>query len=238
MTLGIVARCAVTGHLGAALVGDVVGIGQYTDVIRSGVGAVLVQGRFDSALVHLGLNLLEQGLAPRAVLDELLLQEDASQRQMAVIDAAGGCAVHCGAGCRGASSVLKGEGWAVLGENLGNDASARAVAQAFAAASGALDERLMTALEAARSTEAPARAGHEGSAAVILYGSARGCAAQLFLRNDLAPDPVGELRLIFDEYKAVEPLYAMRVSDPSAALTPAQIDAAAKLAAARKAAAA
>jgi uncharacterized Ntn-hydrolase superfamily protein len=74
-----------------------------------------------------------------------------------------------------------------------------------------LEDRLMAALEAGR--DAGGQHGGQRSAAILVHGAKT--FAEVDLRVDLHPEPVGELRRIFDAYKPAIPYYNRRQVDPT-----------------------
>jgi uncharacterized Ntn-hydrolase superfamily protein len=71
MTYSIAAKCPRTGMFGAAVTTSSIGVGARCAYARAGVGAVLTQHRTDPRLGPKGLELLAQGLPAKDVLERL-----------------------------------------------------------------------------------------------------------------------------------------------------------------------
>lgn len=209
-TVGIAARCPVTGALGTALASSTLAIGSRCPHVAAGQAAVITQGVTNTRLGPLALDLLRVGLAPDEVL-EALVQHDRriETRQIAIVTADGDALAHTGAGTIAHAADVAGDGFVCLGNGLSDPAAVAAMAAAFhgAAASG-LDRRLLGALEAARP------GGGALSAALIV--ATPGQQTRVDLRIDAAQDrddaggsgdAVGDLRRLFERYRPLVRYY-------------------------------
>lgn len=198
-TFSIVARCVATGQLGVAVATADVAAGRLVTWAKAKVGAIAVQSWPNLYLGIDGLRLLSEGRSARDVLATLLEADPGrSVRQVGIVDATGSSAGFSGEDCTPWAGHETGDSYAVQGNMLIDDSTLPAMVDAFTGTQGMeLAERLLRAVEAGQ------RAG----------GDRRGrqCAALLVvdeeefplwdLRVDEHPDPVDELRRIFEVAK-------------------------------------
>lgn len=202
MSFSIIARCARTGQIGAALASPQLAGGITLDAaIQRGVGGILVQGTPHPRLNRLAVNLLAQGWSPKVVLGHLQADDDSIQeRQVAILDRE--------------NSVItigdesgKGEGYAVLASSEIMEVMKRAFEDD---PSADLDERLIATLEAGNT--ATTMAGSLRSSAIVVWGSLD---YSLYdLRVDLHDNPVKELRRVYEDYKPTAEFYEARARNP------------------------
>ncbi len=216
-TFSIVARDPKTGDIGVAVQSHWFAVGQIVPWAEAGIGAVATQSFVDPSYGQLGLDLLRAGKsAPEAL--RALLGADAScdVRQVAMIDASGSVATFTGgrdiqaaggvAGGGGATSHMQcgmaggtfvaGHDFAAQANLMANDKVWPAMAQAYAAATGDLADRLLAALDAAQSVGGDIR-GKQSAALMVVKAKSSGkrWADELFnLRVDDHPTPLAELR--------------------------------------------
>src|SRR5829696_4513617 len=92
--------CAIdpaTGQSGAAVTTRVPFVGRAVPWVRAGVGAVCTQASTVVEYGPRGLDLMEKGVEPQAVLAQLLADDSAREsRQVGVIDLKGRAAAHTG----------------------------------------------------------------------------------------------------------------------------------------------
>ena len=97
-TFSIVAFDEATGDIGVAVASRVFGAGNNVPWAEAHVGAVATQAIINVGYGRRGLELLRQGLTAEQVLKRLL-DEDSFERkegrQVAIVDAKGGCPVRC-----------------------------------------------------------------------------------------------------------------------------------------------
>jgi len=195
-TFSISARCTVTNLLGVAVSTAVPGVGGICPFVHPGVGAVSTQAWVNPGLGPLILDRLQQGERADAALDHVMSAEtDTELRQLGVVDANGGSAAHTGRGTDAWAGHRTGLNYSVQGNMLvGEDTIAAMEAEFLSAAAETLAERLLSALEAGQAAGGDRRG--RQSAALIVRG------AEVFplvdLRVDEHPDPVEELRRIFE----------------------------------------
>jgi uncharacterized Ntn-hydrolase superfamily protein len=204
MTFSIVARDAQTGMLGIAVTTKFFGVGSLCPFARAGVGAVATQALVNPTYGPRGLDLLEQGLSPDEVADRLLGEDDGrDHRQLHLIDARGRVAARSGAECVDwfGHEPHAEDGFSVAGNMLAGPAVISETARAYSEATRRgepLPERLIQALEAGQAAGGDKR----GRQSAALYIVSTEVYPYLDLRVDDNPDPVVELRRLYEESKA------------------------------------
>jgi uncharacterized Ntn-hydrolase superfamily protein len=174
---------------------------------KARTGAVATQFETNPLYGPRALVLLARGESPARALATLLAEDGnfegqgTEYRQVAVVGAAGGTAVHNGQEARraGWSGAREGPGFVVLGNGLAGAQVLEAMERAFSSTTGELADRLLAALEAGQ-----AAGGQKigGMSAALLVKTAAGGFADTDLRVDAAREPVRELRRIFDLRRA------------------------------------
>jgi uncharacterized Ntn-hydrolase superfamily protein len=212
-TFSIIAVDPATKETGVAVTTRNPCVGNAVPWVRAGVGAVATQG---GTRVEYGpelLDLLAKGVSPRTALDQLLAADkDRDRRQVGVIDVSGRSAQWTGAGQKGAenrgdwTAEASGPTFAVQGNSLVSPDVVKAVADTFRASEGSprqLADRLIEALRAGQVLGGDGRHGETQSAAVLVAdprpGMSRRPDGQTVNINVCEhPEPVGELRRIYD----------------------------------------
>lgn len=196
MTFSISARCARTGMLGVAVSTAVPAVGGICPFIKPGVGAISTQSWVNPYLGIDGLALLESGMDAQATLDKLLSDDPGRDvRQIGIVDAKGGTAVHTGSACVDWAGHIIGDGFTVQGNMLVGAATVAKMAEAAEATAGlSLPERLMLVLEAGQAAGGDKRG--RQSAALKVYNTEQ--FPWLDLRVDEHRNPVSELRRVFE----------------------------------------
>jgi uncharacterized Ntn-hydrolase superfamily protein len=200
VTFSIVARDPQKGSLGIAISTARPCVGAGTVYVQQGVGAIASQAWTNPRLGTHGLRLLEVGLSPEAALT-VLLEDDshAARRQVGAVDTWGRVFTYSGAECEGWFGHRTGDNYSVQGNMLVSEDTIGAMSEAFEATSGHLAERLLAALEAGQAAGGDKRGRVSAALAVRpplnvplpLWES-------VDIRVDEHPDPVAELRRIFD----------------------------------------
>jgi uncharacterized Ntn-hydrolase superfamily protein len=196
-TYSIVARDPDTGQLGVAVQSHWFAVGSLVPWAEAGVGAVATQSFVEARYGFAGLDLMRSGLDARHTLDALLAaDEHADVRQVAMIDARGGTAVHTGEHCIRYAGHLAGENFTVQANLMLNAGVPEAMATAFRGAQGSLAERMLAALDAAQAVGGDLR-GKQSAAIVVVGAEATGQPLQdrlVDLHVEDHPDPLAELR--------------------------------------------
>lgn len=198
-TFSIVGRDAASGMLGVAVSTKVPAVGSIVPFVRAGVGAIASQAWNNPLLGIDGLDLLEQGHSAEETLRKLLEMDPQPElRQVLLVDALGRSAAHTGSATDPWCGHRVGENYAVAGNMLVGEAVITSMAEAFEANPEApLAERLLQALEAGQAAGGDKR----GRQSAALHVVASAPYPYLDLRVDEHPDPVAELRRIYEVAK-------------------------------------
>lgn len=199
MTFSIIAWDELTGQTGVAVTTKFFGVGALCPFAQSGVGAVATQAFVNPTFGPRGLRLLEQGVAVEDVVSILLKSDEGREhRQLHVVDRYGRTAAFTGAETVDWAGHLTFPNFSVAGNMLANDRVIAATAEAFQASAGEpLAERFIRALEAGQAAGGDKR-GRQSAALLIMSTEVY---AKLDLRVDDHPDPVVELRRLYEECK-------------------------------------
>ena len=203
-TFSIVARDPATGAVGAAVSTARLAVGNRVLQVEFGVGAVASQANTNPMLARDSLDRLRQGATAQQALDAALqADERRDERQLSVISATGTQAVFTGTRPDDYKGHLVGKDMVVAGNILVGRETLEAMAAAFETTTGTLADRVMAALEAGQKAGGDRRG--KISAAIVVMNEAPGTsgyARNIDLRIDSSKDPVGDLRVLFDAYKA------------------------------------
>jgi len=203
-TYSIVALDPDTGELGAAVQSHWFAVGSICPWARPGVGAVATQSVAEPAHGPHALDRLERGEDARAALAGVLATDPlAAVRQVGMVDARGGVAVHTGADCIPEAGHVTGEHWSCQANMMARATVPDAMSAAFAAAPGDLAERLMTALEGAEAEGGDVR-GRQSAALLVVPAAGEAWQARADLRVEDHTDPIGELRRLLGLQRAYE----------------------------------
>jgi uncharacterized Ntn-hydrolase superfamily protein len=203
-TYSIAALDPETGEVGAAVQSHWFSVGSLCTWARPGVGAVATQSVVEPAHGPHALDRLAAGDDARAALDAVLAADELARvRQVGVVDARGRVAVHTGPDCIPEAGHVTGEHWACQANMMARATVPDAMSAAFAAASGDLAERLMTALAGAEAEGGDVR-GRQSAAIVVARAAGEPWQARLDLRVEDHADPIGELRRLLGLQRAYE----------------------------------
>jgi uncharacterized Ntn-hydrolase superfamily protein len=182
--------------------------------LRAGVGGVASQNVTDPRLGPGLLDALEQAVDPQAALDDLVAGRPlVEHRQLMVLDIYGKAAAYSGRGALGVHHHRLGASVVAAGNLLTSPRVVDAVVDAFEAAPGQLEERLMAALEAGLA--AGGEAGPLRSAGLAVVRSVPWCETDL--RVDWHDAPIAELRKLLELWLPQRDDYVTRALDPAAA---------------------
>jgi uncharacterized Ntn-hydrolase superfamily protein len=188
-------------------------VGNAVPWVRAGIGAVATQG---GTRVEYGNDLLDRlarGLSPQEALDLVVAADEGREnRQVGVIDSQGRSAQWTGKNQYGAEKqgdwvhMRKGPTFAVQGNSLVGPKVVDAVAESFQVSEGslrALADRLIEALAAGHALGGDGRHGETQSAAVLVADPRPGMSRRpdgITVNINVCehPEPVGELRRIYD----------------------------------------
>lgn len=206
-TFSIAAVDRNTGESGVAVTTRVPCVGNGVPHVRAGVGAVATQA---STRVEYGvelLDLLAGGNSPEEALRSRVADDEmAERRQVGVIALDGRSAQHTGSGTSAWAGHRSGTDYVTQGNLLVGPEVLEAVARSFEASASSgrhLADRLIDALAAGQEAGGDARKGRAQSAAVIVADPREGISRRpdgvtANINVCEHPEPVGELRRIYD----------------------------------------
>lgn len=199
MTWSIAAYDPRSGMFGICVSTKFFGVGSLAPFVRAGVGAVATQAFVNPTFGPRGLRLLGEGLSAQQVLDILIAGDDGREhRQLGIVDRNGQVAQFTGSECVDWAGHRAGKGYGVQGNMLVGKETIDATADAFEAnADLDLPERLLRAIEAGQAAGGDKRG--RQSACLMVYSTEE--YPLLDIRVDDNPDPVVELRRLFEECK-------------------------------------
>ena len=205
MTFSITARCPRTGMLGVATSSKALSAGGLVPYCRAGVGAIASQSFVNPYLGIDGLELLEQGLPAERALERLVEADPGRElRQLAIVDGEGRVAAYTGERCIPWAGEVLGGGYVCLGNILVGEEVVKAMALAFEqGVDQELPERLLLALEAGQEAGGDRR-GRQSAGLHVVHTEAY---PYCDLRVDDHPDPVRELRRVFEVFQQEEMPY-------------------------------
>jgi uncharacterized Ntn-hydrolase superfamily protein len=195
-TFSVVARDPASNMFGVATSTKFPAVGALVPYARAGVGAIATQARVNPLLGYDGLDLLERGHGAGETL-EILLNSDPEpeKRQLGIVDFRGDSAAHTGAETDAWHGHLTGPNYAVTGNLLVGEEVVVAMVEAFEVSAGEpLAERLVRVLEAGQEAGGDKR-GRQSAAVRVVEGQPY---PYIDLRVDDHPDPVAELRRIYE----------------------------------------
>jgi uncharacterized Ntn-hydrolase superfamily protein len=230
-TFSIIGFDPATGEVGAAVQSRVFSVGNGVLWAEAGVGAVATQAAVDVGYGPRGIELLKQGMAPKAIIEKILADDpDAGAfrkagRQFAVMNAKGELAAHTGPSAPAESGDAQGKYCTAQGNTLGRPDHVwppadgtkpslvpQAIVDGFEKsemdANGKrnhISMRLVAALEAGQA----AGGDHRGQESAALMVVKKDCGVWphndvvLRLQVDDSPEPIKEMRRLVE--KALTP---------------------------------
>jgi uncharacterized Ntn-hydrolase superfamily protein len=198
-TFSIVALDPQNGDVGAAVQSKYFNVGAVVTWARAGVGAVATQAAGRAAYGPEILELLASGVEPSDAIERALAGDERREtRQLGVVDAKGRAAAFTGGECNEWAGQVTGAGFAAQGNILAGEAVVGEMARVFEGTSGALAERLVSALEAAQAAGGDRR-GQQSAALVVerpggIPASREGIDRIVDLRVEDHEEPIRELR--------------------------------------------
>jgi uncharacterized Ntn-hydrolase superfamily protein len=212
MTFSLVGMCRRTGMIGAAVTTSSMGVGSRCPFARAGVGAVLTQHRTDPQLGPRGLELLAAGQSAAQVMQSLTTDNPTiGWRQLAVLDRHGDTAYYHGDRIQSIRAAAQGDAVCAIGNIIRHAGIPQAIVEAFARhPEEHLAERLLQALEAGLAAGGE-RKQVKSAALLVVHEQSF---ALVDLRVDLNPQPLVELRFLWELYRPQAELYVRRAIDP------------------------
>lgn len=215
MTFSLVARCATTGQFGMVISSSSPAVAARCAHVRAGVGVAASQNVTDPALGPLLLDALASGAtAAEAMARVTAGRPHIAYRQLLVVDATGGVAIHSGAEVLGLWGEARGQDCAAGGNLLADPTVPAAMVAVFEGSRGHLGNRLMTALRAGLS--AGGEAGPVHSAGLKIAD--RLSWPLIDLRIDWTEAcPISALEAAWAVYRPQMAAYVQRAEDPTQA---------------------
>jgi len=203
-TYSIVALDPATGELGAAVQSHWFSVGSLCTWARAGVGAVATQSVVEPAFGPHALDRMQDGAGAQDALGELIGADPlGAVRQVAVVDANGGAAVHTGAQCIPCAGDAAGAHWSCQANMMARDTVPQAMSAAFEHAEGDLAERLVAALRAAEGEGGDVR-GRQSAALLVVPAEGEPWETRVDLRVEDHRDPIEEIARLLALQRAYE----------------------------------
>jgi uncharacterized Ntn-hydrolase superfamily protein len=199
MTFSIAAWDEDSGAFGVAVSTKFFGVGSLCPFVEAGVGAVATQAFVNPTFGPRGLRLLAGGRSARETVDALIASDEGREhRQLHVVDRQGRTAAWTGRETVTWAGHSIRDGFSVAGNMLVGEPTIMRMADTFEAHRRVeLAERLLRALEAGQAAGGDKR-GRQSAALKIATTEVY---PYLDIRVDDHPDPVAELRRLFEEAK-------------------------------------
>jgi uncharacterized Ntn-hydrolase superfamily protein len=182
--------------LGIGIASKYVAVGAVCSYTLAGVGAISTQAYGNPYLGIDGLELLQQGLSAPETL-KLLLEQDPGRdkRQLIMVDRHGDVAAFTGRLAAPWSGHVQGDGYVAAGNMLTGEVVIQMMVEAFEQSiEEELAERLLQALEAGQKAGGDRRGKQSAHLQVVQTEAWK----YVDLRVDEHPDPIAELRRIFE----------------------------------------
>lgn len=199
MTFSIVAWDEPTGMLGIAVSTKFLGVGSLCPFAKAGVGAIATQAFVNPSFGPRGLALLEQGISVQDTMEVLLKGDEGREhRQIHLVDIHGNTAGFTGAETVDWAGHQTYGNFSVAGNMLAGAQVIAAMAESYQATLDVdLPERLLRAIEAGQAAGGDKR----GRQSAALYVVSTEVYPYMDFRVDDHPDPVAEIRRVFEEAK-------------------------------------
>jgi len=206
-TFSIVGADPQTGEVGVAVASKYFAVGAVVPWAKAGVGAIATQAWVNVDYGINGLELLEKGFSPQAVIDSLTRADSSFQRrQLGVIDAKGNAATFTGKNCLNWAGGLRGKNCAIQGNILVSENVVICMEEAFENTSGSLGDKLLAALLAGDSAGGDSRG--KQSAALLVVKKTEGFRydREIDIRVDDHPQPFVEIARLYGIARALSHL--------------------------------
>jgi uncharacterized Ntn-hydrolase superfamily protein len=213
--LSISARDPATNALGIAIAATSLAIGGRCAHLSPGLAVIASQGFTNLKMGALAADLLRCGLTTQEVA-AALRQHDRwiEYRQFAIVSVGGDLQAFTGEKTAPWAGHLAVGGGICAGNGLANRAPLETMMSHFVqSAGGALSERLLSCLEAGRSALGASRQ-FNSSLLLTRVGDEEHIDLRIDKLAQQSQDAVRELRLLFEDYKPLAPVYQTRSSEP------------------------
>ncbi len=213
MTFSVLATDG-TGAVGMAVTSSSPAVAARCIHLRAGVGGAASQNVTDPRLGTALLDALETGVGARGAMESVVQSRPfIDQRQLAVVEAGGQGVAFTGSGALGVHHDRVGAGVVAAGNLLAACEVVDAVLEAFEAATGELEERLLAALVGG--LDAGGEAGPVRSAGLAVVRDVPWRVTDL--RVDWSEKPILELGELLEVWLPQRDDYVQRAIDPTAA---------------------
>jgi uncharacterized Ntn-hydrolase superfamily protein len=203
-TYSIVALDPATGELGVAVQSHWFSVGSLCAWARPGVGAAATQSVVEPAHGPHALDRIADGKSASEALAELIAADPlGAVRQVGVVDAEGDAAVHTGPDCIPCAGDAVGAHWTCQANMMARETVPAAMSAAFEHADGELAARLLAALDGAEAEGGDVR-GRQSAALLVVPPEGETWQARVDLRVEDHPDPLRELRRLYELQRAYE----------------------------------
>jgi uncharacterized Ntn-hydrolase superfamily protein len=202
-TFSIAARDPSNGDLGIIVQSKFPCVGSVVHWALAEVGAIATQAWANTSYGPKGLELLSSGKSAQDVLDTLVRNDEkAEHRQVGIVDASGGVAVHTGGDCMDWAGHVAGNGFTCQGNILASGDVVSDMASAYESTEGDLIDKLFAGLKAGQAAGGDRR-GMQSAAVLVVRkegGYEGGNDRYVDVRVDEHPSPIKELERIFKVY--------------------------------------
>ncbi len=182
--------------IGIGTVSGSIAVGKRVPWVEKGVGAIATQAYTETMYGEKGLELLEQGLEPKSVLESLFKKDpEPEKRQVGILKKTGAKAVHTGHSCPDKKISKMGQKCIGIGNMLQNKETVLDLVEKFRQTDGKISIRLLKALKAGAEAGGDIRGNK--TAALLIKGK-----ENAFLEIDRSNTPVQDLEKKVKEIKS------------------------------------
>jgi uncharacterized Ntn-hydrolase superfamily protein len=203
-TFSIVGLDEAANEIGVAVQSKFLAVGAAVPWVIGGVGAIATQAWANTSYGPRGLELLEAGHDPSAVIHMLIsTDKQRDQRQVGIVDTHGRSASYTGSGCMDWAGGIAQRNFAAQGNILAGPGVVQALADAFTRSQGCLADRLVASLRAGQAAGGDRRGKQSAALYIGKPGGGYGGFNDRYidLRVDDHPDPIEELARILELHK-------------------------------------
>jgi uncharacterized Ntn-hydrolase superfamily protein len=214
VTFSMVARDPASGAFGAVICSSSPAVAARCVHLADGAGAVLSQNVTDPRLGPKLIGLLGAGLDAATALATVVASEPFTEfRQLIALDTEGRAAIHSGSDALGVVGEYAVDGAAAAGNLLATPDVPRRLVEAWLAADGPVEIRLLAALTAAIEEGGEAGPVHSAGLSVVNGSGWR----VTDLRVDWSDDPLTDLTALLGVWLPQRDEYITRALNPAAA---------------------
>jgi uncharacterized Ntn-hydrolase superfamily protein len=214
VTFSLVARDSASGAFGAVICSSSPAVAARCVHLADGAGAVLSQNVTDPRLGPKLIGLLDGGADAATAVATVVASEPFTEfRQLIVLDTEGRTAIHTGRDALGLVAEHAVHGAAAAGNLLATPDVPKRLVEAWLAAGGLVETRLLAAFAAAMEEGGEAGPVHSAGLSVINGSGWR----VTDLRVDWSDDPLADLTGLLDVWLPQRDAYITRALNPTAA---------------------